>query len=70
MRSLRFRSACLAWAIVVACLADPQQDLRHLYPCAHEILHWYFDQGSKEVPLHAELSALALDIARSAEVRE
>jgi hypothetical protein len=52
---------------IVACLEDPQQDLQHLSPCAHEILHWYFDQGSKEVPLHAELSALALDIAKLAE---
>jgi hypothetical protein len=55
---------------IVACLEDPQQDLQHLSPCTEEILHWYFDQGSKEVPLHAEISALALDIAKSSEAGE
>lgn len=55
---------------IIGCLEDPQQDLGHLSPCADEILHWYFDQGSKEVPLHAELSALALDLAKSSEAGE
>ena len=53
---------------IIGCLEDPQQDPGRLSPCAEEILHWYFDQGSKEVPLHAELSALALDIAKMAEM--
>lgn len=47
-----------------AVLQQEQPDLAELAGLANAILHWYFDQGSRADPAQAQLSALALDLAR------
>jgi len=49
-----------------AVLQQEQPDLAELAGYANAILHWYFDQGSRADPAQAQLSALALDLARPA----
>lgn len=55
---------------IIKDLTGNKPDLEQLSSHANGILYWYFDQGFKEIPVHASLSGFALDIVKMRDVKK
>lgn len=55
---------------LISCLLEESPNLSRLAVYARTIFWWHLDQGHDEIPIHADLGKLSLDILKMVEIDE